>query len=107
MQRLLKASWKGETSQMKEELEKLFRGHEVTELEQVNDWDGLECYRMILDDNPFTSLYVLVGKEELEPIGLPSISDGDMTGEFWDIDRANGNYFLKIWDSITESGNEE
>lgn len=93
---------------MKGELEKFFRGHEVSELEQVKDWDGLECYRLILDENPFRSFYVLVDEDgELNPIGIQSISDGDMSGIFWDIDRANGNYFLKILKSMTESGNEE
>lgn len=93
---------------MKEELEKLFVGHEVSEVEQVKDWDGLECYRLILDENPFRSFYVLVNEDgELDPIGMQSISDGDMSGLFWDIDKKNGNYFLNIWKSITESGNEE
>lgn len=93
---------------MKGELEKWFRGHEISELEQVKDWDGLECYRLILDENPFRSFYVLVDEDgEINPIGMPIISDGDMSDFFWDIDKANGNYFLKIWKSMTESGNEE
>lgn len=90
---------------MKEKLESLFKGHEVSELKQVKDWDELECYRFMLDENPLNSLYVLVDEDgELNPIGMEIISDGDMGGIFWDIDKANGNYFLNIMDSL--SGNE-
>lgn len=90
---------------MKEGLEKLFKGHEVSELKQVKDWDGQECYRFMLDENPLNSFYVLVDEDgELNPIGMEIISDGDMSGIFWDIDKDNGNYFLNIMDSL--SGNE-
>lgn len=90
---------------MKEKLEKLFKGHKVSELKQVKDWDGLECYRFMLDENPLNSFYVLVDEDgELNPIGMEIIADGDMSGIFWDIDKANGNYFLNIMDSL--SGNE-
>lgn len=91
---------------VKKYLEEEFKGHEIGEITQVKDWEGFSCFRVILNDNIFYSLYVLVEGREITPIGFDSINDGANDSEFWDIDKANGNYFKSCWEGIDENSDE-
>lgn len=87
-------------------LKESFKGHEISEITQVGDWDGYLCFRAILDNNIFSSLYILAKDREVVPVGLDSINDGMNDGEFWEIDESNGNYFKSRWEEINKDSDE-
>lgn len=91
---------------VKQYLKEEFKGHEIGEITQVQDWNGYSCFRVILDDNIFSSLYVLVKDREIVPIGFDYINDGANDGEFWEIDKSNGNYFKSCWEGVEENSDE-
>lgn len=88
---------------VKKYLEEDFKGHEIGEITQVKDWDGFSCFRVILDDNIFSSLYVLVKGREIIPIGFDYINDGANNGVFWDIDKNNDDYFKSAWENMVNA----
>ena len=75
---------------------------EKSQVVRVKDWRGNPCFRVVFENDLFYSFYALITDGGVEAVDFPTICDGAMDGEFWDIDKNNDNYFKSLWENMIE-----